>query len=193
MSTSPSPPAAPPDFGERVEGIDIPVFNERAVRASAGLLFLAGIVAFMTAALTDKFDPLRAFAFLFMVDMMLRLFVSARYTPSMLLGTLMVRRQRPEWVGADQKKLAWTLGLGTAFTSCIVMGFFAIDDTVTLVLCGVCLSILFLETAFGICVGCFLYRVFAKEKPQLCPGDTCNYVPPRRTEKRRQSRNPTRN
>ena len=73
MSTSPSPPAAPPDFGERVEGIDIPVFNEHAVRASAGLLFLAGIVAFMAAALTGAFDPLRVFAFLFMVDMMLGL------------------------------------------------------------------------------------------------------------------------
>ena len=114
----------------------------------------------------------------------------------------MVRRQRPGWVGVNgqselpiggQKKLAWTLGLGMAFTSCIVMGFFGIDDTVTLVLCGVCLSILFLETAFGICVGCSLYRVFAKEKPQLCPGDTCNYVPPRRTKKRCQSLSPTRN
>lgn len=96
MSTSPSPSAAPPDFSERVEGIDIPVFNERAVRASAGLLFLAGIVAFMTAALTDNYDPLRAFVFLFMVDMMLRLFVSARNTPSMFLGVLIMRRQRPE-------------------------------------------------------------------------------------------------
>ncbi|TFD52336.1 DUF4395 domain-containing protein [Cryobacterium sp. Hh11] len=187
MTAPPTSPAPAPEFGELVDGIDIPVFNERAVRASAGLLFLVGIVAFMIAALIDHFDPLRAFAFLFMVDMMLRLFVSARYTPSLLLGGLMVRQQRPEWVGADQKKLAWQLGLGMAFTSCIVMGFFGISDTVTLVLCGVCLSILFLETAFGICVGCGLYRIFAKEKPQLCPGDTCNYVPPTRAAKRRQS------
>jgi len=38
-----------PAFGERVEGIDIPVFNERAVRASAGLLFLVGFIGWMTA------------------------------------------------------------------------------------------------------------------------------------------------
>ncbi|TFD54429.1 DUF4395 domain-containing protein [Cryobacterium frigoriphilum] len=178
---------SPLDFGERVDGIDIPVFNERAVRASAGLLFLVGMVAFMTAALTDNFDPLRAFAFIFMVDMMLRLFVSARYTPSMFLGALMVRRQRPEWVGADQKKLAWTLGLGLAFTSCVAMGLLGLDETVTLILCGLCLGILFLETAFGICVGCSLYRIFARTKPQLCPGDTCTYVPLTRAEKRAQS------
>lgn len=165
-------------------GIDIPVFNERAVRASAGLLFLVGMVAFMTAALTADFAPLRAFAFVFMVDMTLRLFVSARHTPSMILGALIVRRQRPEWVGADQKKLAWQLGLGMAFTSCIVMGVLGLDEAVTLALCGLCLSILFLESAFGICVGCSLFRIFSRTKPRLCPGDTCTYVPPTRAEKR---------
>lgn len=195
MTATRTVPTPPLEFGERVDGIDIPVFNERAVRASAGLLLLAGIVAFMIAALTGNFGPLQGFAFLFMVDMMLRLFVSAGYTPSMFLGGLMVRHQRPEWVGADQKKLAWTLGLGMAFTSCVVMVFFRINDTVTLILCGVCLSILFLETAFGICAGCSLYRIFAKDKPRLCPGDTCNYVPPTRAEKRLQTLtpNPTEN
>jgi hypothetical protein len=35
----------PYDFGEKVDGIDFPVFNERAVRASAGILFLVGFSA----------------------------------------------------------------------------------------------------------------------------------------------------
>ena len=183
MSSPHSPPAEKPEFGELVDGIDIPVLNERTVRAAAGLLFLAGIVTFMIAVLTSSFAPLQAFAFVFTVDMMLRLFVSARFTPSMFLGGLMVRRQRPEWVGADQKKLAWMLGLGMAFTSCLMMGFFSLDESLTLALCGLCLGFLFLETAFGICAGCTLYRIFAKEKPQLCPGDICTYVrekiPPR--------------
>ena len=187
MSSPHSPPAEKPEFGELVDGIDIPVLNERTVRAAAGLLFLAGIVTFMIAVLTSSFAPLQAFAFVFTVDMMLRLFVSARFTPSMFLGGLMVRRQRPEWVGADQKKLAWMLGLGMAFTSCLLMGFFGLDESLTLLLCGLCLGFLFLETAFGICVGCTLYRIFAKEKPQLCPGDTCTYVPPTRAEKRRRT------
>jgi hypothetical protein len=171
-------------FGELVEGIDIPVFNERAVRAAAGLLFLFGGAAFATAALTENYQPLRAFGFFFMVDMMLRLFVSVRFTPSMFLGALVVRRQRPEWVGAKQKKLAWGLGLGMAFTSCIALGFLGVTGTLMLALCGLCLSLLFLESAFGICIGCELHRLFAKEKPQLCPGDTCNYTPPTRANMR---------
>ena len=170
-----------PDFGERVDGIDIPVFNERIVRASAGVLFLVGIIVLMIAALTGNAIPLQGFAFIFMIDMMLRLFVSTRFTPSMLLGALMVYRQRPEWVGAEQKRLAWSIGLGLSFISCVAMGYFGVDAMGTLVLCGLCVSVLFLETAFGICVGCSLYRVFAKEKPRLCPGDVCNYVRPPRT------------
>lgn len=170
----------PSTFGERVDGIDIPVFNERAVRAAAGILFLGGFTAFMTAALTDDFQPLRAFAMFFMIDMTMRLFGSARLTPSLLLGSLIVRRQRPEWVGAEQKKLAWGLGLGMAFVACVVTGFLGIEGAVVLALCGACLTLLFLESAFGICVGCELHRAFAKQKPQLCPGDTCNYTPPTR-------------
>ena len=31
-------------FGEDVEGYDIPVLNEREIRASAGILFLVGLL-----------------------------------------------------------------------------------------------------------------------------------------------------
>jgi hypothetical protein len=36
-------------FGERIDGYDITVLNERAVRAGAGVLFLFAIVSFMNA------------------------------------------------------------------------------------------------------------------------------------------------
>ena len=49
MSDSPAPPVDAPDFGERVDGIDVPVFNERAVRAAAGFLFVFGAFGWMTA------------------------------------------------------------------------------------------------------------------------------------------------
>jgi hypothetical protein len=54
------------DFGEKVEGIDIPVFNERAVRASAGILFLLGFSAVSYAFFTGDFQPVRGFAILFL-------------------------------------------------------------------------------------------------------------------------------
>jgi hypothetical protein len=36
-----------------------------------------------------------------------------------------------------------------------------------------CLTLLFFETAFGICIGCKIYNMFNKEKAQLCPGGVC--------------------
>ncbi len=176
-------PQEQPVIGELVDGIDFPVVNERAVRASAGLLFLGGISAFMVAALTHDYQPLRMFGAIFMFDLIFRLFVGTRYTPSLIVGSLLVRPQRPEWVGAAQKKLAWSIGLGMAFISCGVLGFLNVGNGITLALCSLCLALLFIESAFGICLGCELQRAFAKHKPQLCAGDTCTYVPPKRGER----------
>jgi hypothetical protein len=169
-----------PDFGEKVEGIDIPVFNERAVRAAAGILFILGFSAVTSAFYTGDFQAVRAFAIFFMIDMGIRVSLNHRFAPTMALGALIVRRQRPEWVGAAQKRLAWGLGFGMAFIACLGMGFLGLQNEYMLLFCGFCLVLMFLETAFGICVGCELYRVFAKTPPQLCPGDVCSYVPPSR-------------
>jgi hypothetical protein len=169
-----------PEFGEKVEGIDIPVFNERAVRASAGILFLLGFSAVSYAFFTGDFQPVRGFGFLFMVDMGIRIGWNHRFAPTLALGALIVRRQRPEWVGAAQKRLAWSLGFGMAFVACLGMGFLGLQNEYMLLFCGFCLALMFLESAFGICVGCELHRVFAKTPPQLCPGDVCDYTPPSR-------------
>jgi len=174
-----------PSFGERVEGISIPVFNERAVRASAGLLFLVGFAAWMTAFYTGNFQYLRGFGALFLIEMMVRLVLNHRFAPAMALGSLMVRWQRPEWVGAPQKRFAWWLGFGIATVGCLGFGWLGFPALWMLVLCGLCLALLFLEAAMGICVGCELQRLFAKTPPELCPGDRCSYTPPARGEAHR--------
>jgi hypothetical protein len=165
------------EFGETVPGIDFGVFNERAIRAAAGLLFLVGFSGWWVAALTDDYSLLRAFGAMFMIDMVLRLFVGHRFTPSMIIADFIVRPQRPEWVDAEPKKIAWYLGFGMVTISCLAMGWFSLTGIIPLVLCGICISMLFLEAAFGICVGCELARRFSKQKPRLCPGDVCNYQP----------------
>lgn len=169
-----------PAFGEIVEGIDIPVFNERAVRAAAGLLVVFGAWAWVTAYFTGDPSLLRAFGFVFFLDMIIRLTLSHHASPSMALGALIVRWQRPEWVGAAQKKTAWWLGFGLAFTACMGFGWLNFPLPVMLALCGVCLTFLFLEAAFGICVGCELHRLVSRTPPELCPGDRCTYTPPKR-------------
>lgn len=156
-----------------VPGYAIPVINERAVRAAAGILFLLGAAAFATAFFTGSAQPLQPFGMFFMIDMLLRVTAGDRWSPTLALGRLAVWRQRPEWVGAPQKEFAWWLGFGLALVSCTTMGFFAAPLWVTLALCGTCLTLLFLETAFGICVGCALQSKFGKQPPQYCPGGTC--------------------
>lgn len=162
-----------PIIGELVDGYDIAVINERAVRAGAGILFLGGAVSIGLAIAAGNTLPLQPFGFIFMMDMLIRVLVGDRFSPSLVLGRLVVSGQQPEWVGAPQKAFAWWLGFGLAFVSCTVMGFVNAPLLVTLILCSLCLSLLFVETAFGICVGCKLQSLFSKNEPQYCPGGNC--------------------
>lgn len=159
-------------FGQRVDEHDFPVFNERQVRAAAGLLFLFGFTGWLNAAITDDFGLLRAFGAFFMLDMFLRLFAH-RWSPSLALGGLFVRNQVPEWVDAVPKKTAWSIGLGMVIVACFMMGWLNMQDAWALALCGLCMSFLFAEAAFGFCAGCWLHLKFAKTPPRLCSGGVC--------------------
>lgn len=169
-----------PVVGEWVGGIDVPVVNERSVRASAGLLFLGGFSAWLYGVITGDLQPMRVFGIVFSVEMYLRLFVGTRFTPTLALGTLITRPQRPEWVEARPKQFAWALGFGMALIGCLSLGWLGLPAAVAQAICGICLALLYLEAAFGYCVGCELARRFSREKPALCAGDTCTYVPPAR-------------
>ena len=52
----------------------VPVLNERAVRAAAGILFFFAMVSFMNAWLTGNFAPTRVFVVAFVLEFALRLF-----------------------------------------------------------------------------------------------------------------------
>lgn len=162
-----------PTVGQWVPGYEIPVINERAVRAGAGLLMVLGAVAIAFAWKYGDRNMLKPFGIYFMFDMATRLFLGERFAPSLIIGKFIVRKQRPEWVGASQKVWAWWLGYGMALTSCFAMGYFGAPLAVLLALCGLCVSFLFFEAAFGICVGCSLQKVFSKTKPQYCAGGSC--------------------
>lgn len=173
MSTAAPQQKEQPVIGQWVDGYDIPVINERAVRAGAGILLLGGAITFGMAVAAGNTLPLQPFGFIFMLDMLVRVLVGERWSPSLALGRLVVRGQQPEWVGAPQKAFAWWLGFGLAFVSCTAMGFLQAPLWITLMLCSICLSLLFIETAFGICVGCKLQGLFSKNSPQYCPGGVC--------------------
>ncbi len=160
-------------FGEQVPGYDIPVLNEREARAGAGILFAISLVAFMNAFLAGNFGPIRAVSVIFFVDFFIRVLISPRYAPSLILARLAVRNQTPEFTGAPQKHFAWALGLVLATIMVTLVAGFDVRGPVNMLICVTCLALLFLETAFGICVGCILYRVILQRETELCPGGAC--------------------
>ncbi|MBP6337963.1 MAG: DUF4395 domain-containing protein [Vitreoscilla sp.] len=164
-------------FGERLDGYTVPVLNERAVRAAAGIVFFFAIVSFMNAWLTGNFRPTRVFVVAFLVDFTLRIFVNPRLAPSLILGQWIVRQQQPEYVGAPQKRFAWAIGFVLALAMLYLVVIQHVVGPINLFVCAACLVLLFFEAAFGICIGCKVYNAFSKDQAQLCPGGVCAYEP----------------
>jgi hypothetical protein len=163
-------------FGQQIPGYNIPVLNERAVRASAGILFFFAIVSFMNAWLLGDFHLTRVFVVAFLIDFTLRIFVNPAFAPSLILGQWIVRKQQPEYVGAPQKRFAWAIGFALALTMLYLVVLNNVIGPVNLIVCSLCLLLLFFETAFGICLGCMVYRLFSN-KAELCPGGVCESKP----------------
>ena len=166
------------EFGEQVEGYDVRVLNERAVRASAGILFFFAMIAFMNAFLLGNFQPTRVFVVAFLIDFSLRIFINPRYAPSLIVGQWFVRKQQPEYVGAPQKRFAWAIGFALALAMLYLMVLNNVIGPINLLVCSACLILMFFESAFGICIGCKMYNFFNRKKAQLCPGGVCETPSP---------------
>jgi hypothetical protein len=161
------------EFGERVEGFSVPVLNEREIRASAGILFLLMFISILKVIFKGEFTLLKFAIIIFLTDLLIRVLINPRFSPSLILGRLMVRRQVPEYVGAPQKKFAWITGIAIASIMFILVDIANTYSPVSGILCFTCLVFLFFETAFGICIGCKVYSLFHKEKARHCPGEAC--------------------
>jgi hypothetical protein len=161
-------------FGENVEGYNIPVLNEREIRASAGILFLATFISLMFILFKNNFLPIKYVLTIFLSDFLIRVFVNPKFSPSLIIGRLIVRNQVPEYVGAQQKKFAWVIGVILSSVMFILMAVVNSYSPITGLICLICLIFLFFESAFGICLGCKFYSLFYKEKAQYCPGEVCD-------------------
>jgi hypothetical protein len=160
-------------FGETVEGYDIPVLNEREIRASAGILFLVMFWAWMMVIFKENFLLIKCVNTIFLTDFIIRVLISPKYSPSLIIGRLIVGKQIPEYVGAAQKKFAWTIGLVMASIMFLLLVVMNTYSFITGIICQICLTFLFFESVFGICLGCKFYPMFHKEKTQYCPGGIC--------------------
>ncbi|MEI6276276.1 MAG: DUF4395 domain-containing protein [Prolixibacteraceae bacterium] len=160
-------------FGEKVEGYNIPVLNEREIRAGAGILFLMMFTTILEVMYKGNFVPLKFAVVIFMTDILIRVLINPRFAPSLIIGRLIVRRQTPEYVGAKQKLFAWIIGIILAVTMFVLLIVVNSYSPITGIICLICLIFLFFEAAFGICLGCLVYSWIYKEKAQHCPGEVC--------------------
>jgi len=161
-------------FGEDVDGYNIPVLNEREIRAAAGILFLATFTSLMFILFKGNFVPIKYIITLFLTDFIIRVFINPKFSPTLVIARLIVRNQTPEYVGAAQKKFAWIIGV---ILSAIMFVFFIVVNAyspITGITCLICLIFLFFESVFGICLGCKFYPLFFKDKVQYCPGEVCD-------------------
>jgi len=160
------------EYGEHVPGYDVTVINERETRAAAGILFMLGMIVIFVGIGYNHVMVARVYlAFLFL-DFTARM-ISPKYSPSLLLGKLAVQHQKPEYTGGLQKRFAWTLGW---LISIPMLNWFVLHWDITfykVLICILCLTLMFLEAAFSVCVGCMIYKVIIREKAQYCPGGVC--------------------
>ena len=159
-------------YGEKVDGYDVRVINEREARAAAGILFAFGMLSLTNAVMLHHGVVTRYFISFFTLDFLIRV-INPNYSPSMLLGRFFVQNQTPEYVGAAQKRFAWSLGLLLAFPMFYYLVINWQPNPIKVLICTICLLLLIFESAFSICLGCKIYNLVMPKKATHCPGGVC--------------------
>ena len=167
-------------FGQRVAGLESPAFNETEVRAAAGLTMVIGAIAFSYAYFQKNYIPLQAVTTFFFVEFLIRVTIGLQASPIGLLSRWLTTSRPQEWVSAKPKRFAWTLGLGMSFAMMIITNS-GIRGYLPRTICLICLTLMWLESVMGLCVGCEIHRWlvrrgWAKDDPgfEVCAGGRCD-------------------
>ncbi|MBA1419859.1 MAG: DUF4395 family protein, partial [Epsilonproteobacteria bacterium] len=99
------------NFGEKVAGYDYLVINERDARASAGIMFLLGLLSLFSVFTLRTLLWAELFTITFIFEFFMRTFINPKYAPYMLLGGIIISNQKTDWVESKPKKFAWALGM----------------------------------------------------------------------------------
>ncbi|MBR8534513.1 DUF4395 domain-containing protein [Carboxylicivirga sediminis] len=171
-------------FGEYKDDLGYKVVDERVWRGSAGIMLLLGAIASINGFIFNKYEVVPYIAGFLFINFFIGVFINPKYSPTALVSRMITYNQSPLWIGAVQKRFAWSLGLGLSLTIFILSLQLLNDVTYfgpVCMLCLLCLLLLYLESAFGICVGCQLYHLAIRLKiikaPEIkpnCMGDSCD-------------------
>jgi len=159
-------------YGEKVPGYDVRVLNEREARAAAGLLFIGAFLGLTNGVMLGTAVFSKYFVSFFALDFTIRV-IQPRYAPSLLLGRFFVQNQTPEYVGAAQKRFAWLLGMILAWPMFYYLVIDFQPNPMKVLVCLICMALLFFESAFSVCVGCKIFHLIKKQPPSHCPGGVC--------------------
>jgi hypothetical protein len=176
-------------FGQKIPGLTAngtplraAVVNENEVRAAAGLTMVTGAVAFSYAYFDKQYVPLQVVATLFFVEFLVRVTAGIRYSPFGLVARTITFGRPPEWVSAKPKRFAWSLGLGMAFAMTVITNS-GIRGYLPRTICLICLTLMWLESALGFCLGCKMHsllvrRGWAGDDPgfEVCADGSCELV-----------------
>jgi hypothetical protein len=173
-------------FGQKFDNLTIngrpvpfPVVNERAVRATAGIVLALAAMAISFAIFDRNLLPVKIVSVIIAVDFALRQIAGLTpLSPIGMIGTFLVNNQRPEWVGTTQKRFAWALGFMMALFIAVLANFGVLTWLVPIL--GIMfISLLWLESVVGLCVGCKIYSFLIKANlvhpadAPACGGDAC--------------------
>lgn len=176
--------------GQHISGLTVDgkelraaVVNEHQVRAAAGLTMVIGAVAFAYAYFDHAYLLLQIASALFFVEFLTRVTIGIRYSPVGLVAHLMTRRYIPDWVSAKPKNFAWSLGLGLALAMTVITNS-GIRGWLPRSICLLCLTMMWLESALGLCLGCQLHGLLVRrgvttKDPayEICAHGACELPP----------------
>jgi hypothetical protein len=159
------------------------VVNENEVRAAAGVTMVIGAVAFAYAYFAKQYVPLQVAASVFLAEFLTRVTAGLRSSPIGLVARALTLGRPPEWVSAKPKRFAWTLGLGMAFAMTVITNS-GIRGALARTMCLICLTLMWVESALGVCLGCRIYglllrRGWIRADPdvEVCSDGTCTRSP----------------
>jgi hypothetical protein len=156
------------------------VVNEKAIRIQAGIMAVLASYSLVSTQIADNWLPIQIVSVLFFIDFFLKVVVSLRLSILYQFSQWLVRKKEPEYVGAVQKRFAWSIGLILSALMVYFQYIPAEKGIEPIILCSLCIIFTTLESLFGFCAGCKLYygliSLHVIKKPEInpaCPGGTC--------------------
>lgn len=116
-------------FGEYIDGKPYKVLDERKMRASAGIMFLFGLFASINGFILSQYAIIPYIIGGLVLNFMIGLFINPKYSPSVVLASILVWKQSPLYIGAVQKKFAWSFGLAMSGTIFVLSLFLQNDKS----------------------------------------------------------------